>query len=452
MAAPLMKSVSGIRGIVGETFTPELLISAGSAFAKYAGYGTVVVGRDSRPTGEAVSMNLISVLLLAGCDVVDVGIVPTPTVQIMVEELKAAGGIVLSASHNPVEWNALKLINSRGTFLTPSEINKLFKLMETPVSFQKWDKIGKLQTINNAGEIHLKRIMKVIDVKKIRGNKLHVVLDSVNGAGSIITPDFLKQLNCKVTEINCTPDGLFPRGAEPLPENLKQLSEAVLKHKADIGFAQDPDADRLAIVDENGKPLGEEYTVALVADHILAVKKGSVVVNLSTSKAVEDIALKHKVPFYRAKVGEINVVEEMKKRNALIGGEGNGGVISPEVHLGRDSLAGIAYILEMMSDKKKKISEIMNEMPEYFMKKGKVTLGAKSDVVKILVKIKSEFKREKISNIDGLRIDFVKNLKFKNGWVHLRSSNTEPIFRIIAESDSADKTDMIYKYFAGLIK
>ena len=447
-----MKSVSGIRGIVGESFTPELLASAGSAFAKFTNYGTVVVGRDSRPTGEAVSMNLASVLLLAGCNVVDIGIVPTPTVQVMVEELNAAGGIVLSASHNPVEWNALKLINSHGTFLTPAEIKKLFKYMDAPVSFRRWDKMGKLTKNNNAGEIHLKRIFKIIDSKKIRESKLHVVLDSVNGAGSIITPDFLRQLNCKVTEINCTPDGLFPRGAEPLPENLKQLSEAVIKNKADIGFAQDPDADRLAIVDENGKPLGEEYTIALVADHILARKKGSVVVNLSTTRAVEDVALKYKVPFFRAKVGEINVVEEMKKREALIGGEGNGGVISPEVHLGRDSLAGIAYILEMMSSKKKKISEIMKDMPEYYMKKGKVTLGAKSDVNGILDKIKNQFKGEKISSIDGLRIDFIKNEKFKNGWVHLRSSNTEPIFRIITEADSVEKNEMIYKYFAGLIK
>ncbi len=412
MKSPLMKSVSGIRGIVGESFTPELMVSAGSAFAKYANYGTVVVGRDSRPTGEAVSMNLISVLLLAGCNVIDIGIVPTPTVQVMVEELKAAGGIVLSASHNPVEWNALKLINSHGTFLTPAEIKKLFKYMDEPSTFKRWDKMGRLTAINNAGEIHLKRIFKIIDAEKIRERKLHVVIDSVNGAGSLITPDFL----CKVTELNCKPDGLFPRGAEPLPENLKQLSDAVIKHKADIGFAQDPDADRLAVVDENGKPLGEEYTIALVADHLLAKKKGSVVVNLSTTRAIEDVASKYDVPFYRAKVGEINVVEEMKKRNALIGGEGNGGVISPEVHLGRDSLAGIAYILEMMAVKKKRISEIMKDMPEYYMKKGKVTLGAKSDVQAILEKIRIQFKGEKISSIDGLRIDFIKNEKFKNGW------------------------------------
>ncbi len=452
MSAPLMKSVSGIRGIVGESFTPELLISAGAAFAKYAKYGTVVVGRDSRPTGEAVAMNIISVLLLSGCDVVDVGVVPTPTVQLMVEELKAAGGIVISASHNPVEWNALKLINSSGTFLNPADIAKLFAQMEKAPLFKRWDKVGRLTVNNAANALHIKRVLDVVNVELIRKKKFHVVLDSVNGAGSVVTPELLKALGCKVTMINCKPDGIFPRGAEPLPENLAQLSEAVMKNGADIGFAQDPDADRLAIVDEKGKPLGEEYTVTMVTDHLLLKEKGRVVVNLSTTKAVEDVATKHDVQFARAKVGEINVVEEMKKKGARIGGEGNGGVISPEIHLGRDSLAGIVYILEMMASRNKKISDIMKDMPAYFMKKGKVTLKQGTDINKILASVTGNFNSDKISRIDGIRIDFRKNEEFKNGWVHLRSSNTEPVFRIIAESDSAEKTERIYKHFAGMIK
>lgn len=452
MSAPLMKSVSGIRGIVGESFTPELLIAAGAAFAKYAKYGTVVVGRDSRPTGEAISMNIISILLLSGCDVVDIGVVPTPTVQIMVEELKAAGGIVISASHNPVEWNALKLINSSGTFLSPADIAKLFTLMEKKPLYKKWDKVGNLTVHNNANAIHMKRVLDVVDVELIKKKKFHVVLDSVNGAGSVITPELLNSLNCKVTMINCTPDGIFPRGAEPLPENLTQLSEAVIKNRADIGFAQDPDADRLAIVDEKGKPLGEEYTVTMVTDHLLLKEKGRVVVNLSTTKAVEDVATKHGVQFARAIVGEINVVEEMKKKGARIGGEGNGGVISPEIHLGRDSLAGIVYILEMMAKRDKKISDIMKDMPAYYMKKGKVTLKQGTDIDKIFSSITGKFSSEKMSQIDGLRIDFKKNNEFMNGWVHLRSSNTEPVFRIISESDSAEKTEKIYKHFAGMIK
>ncbi|HPJ35594.1 MAG TPA: phosphoglucosamine mutase [Spirochaetota bacterium] len=451
MAAPLMKSVSGIRGIVGESFTPELLVSAGAAFASYARYGTVVVGRDSRPTGEAVAMNMISVLLLSGCDVVDIGVVPTPTVQVMVEELNAAGGIVISASHNPVEWNALKLINSSGTFLNPADIKKLFALMEKEPVFKKWNKVGKLTVNNEANALHIKRVLDVVNVKNIKKKKFHVVLDAVNGAGSIITPELLKSLNCRVTMINCTPDGIFPRGAEPLPENLNKLSETVIKSGADIGFAQDPDADRLAIVDEKGRPIGEEYTVTLVADHLLQKEKGRVVVNLSTTKAVEDIAARHGVPFSRAKVGEINVVEEMRKKGAKIGGEGNGGVISPEVHLGRDSLAGIVYVLEMMSLRNRKVSEIMDEMPAYFMKKGKVSLKNTEPIGNIISRISDSFKNEKLSQTDGLRIDFKKSEEFKNGWVHLRSSNTEPVFRIIAESDNPQKTEKIYKYFAGII-
>jgi phosphomannomutase len=447
-----MKSVSGIRGIVGEGFTPELICRAAPAFAKYAGGGTIVVGRDSRPTGEAISMNIVSSLMLAGCNVVDIGIVPTPTVQVMVEELGAAAGIVVSASHNPVEWNALKLINREGTFLFPGEVKKFFALMEKQVPFKKWDKIGTLSKNSSASEIHIKKILKSINAQRVRKRKFHVVLDSVNGAGSIITPMLLENLGCKVTAINCTPDGLFPRGAEPLPENLGMVSEAVIKHKADIGFAQDPDADRLAIVDNRGRPIGEEYTITLVADHLLSKEKGRVVVNLSTTRAVEDIACKYNVPFTRTRVGEINVVENMKKHGARIGGEGNGGVISPEIHLGRDSLAGIAYILEMMAERGISIAEIMESMPHYFMKKGKVKLKESEAIPGIMDQIKSSWNNEKKTLIDGLRIDFVKSPEFKNGWVHLRASNTEPVFRIIAESDSPEKTENIYRLFAKMIK
>lgn len=452
MSGTLMKSVSGIRGIVGDSFTPELICKAAPAFARYAGEGTIVVGRDSRPSGEALSMNIISALMLAGCNVVDIGIVPTPTVQVMVEELKAAAGIVVSASHNPVEWNALKLINKEGTFLFPEEIKKFFALMEKQVPFKKWDKIGTLSINNDASKIHINKVLKNINLQKIKKNKFHVVLDSVNGAGSIITPLFLENLGCKVTTINCTPNGLFPRGAEPLPENLEMLSNAVIKHKADIGFAQDPDADRLAIVDGNGKPLGEEYTITLVADHLLSKEKGRVVVNLSTTRAVEDIASRHGVAFTRTKVGEINVVENMMKKGARIGGEGNGGVISPEIHLGRDSLAGIAYILEMMTDRKMPIAEIMQTMPQYYMKKGKLKLKSNANITEIIENIKNTWIHEKTSSIDGLRIDFTKFAEFKNGWVHLRASNTEPVFRVIAESDSVEKTEAIYRFFAKSIK
>jgi phosphomannomutase len=260
----------------------------------------------------------------------------------------------------------------------------------------------------------------------------------------------LGRLNCSVDKVYCEINGVFPRIAEPLPENLKALSEAVIKNKSDIGFAQDPDADRLAVVDEKGRPIGEEYTVALVTEHLLSKKKGTVVVNLSTTRAVEDIALKYGCKFARSKVGEINVVEEMRKLGARIGGEGNGGVISPEIHLGRDSLAGIVYILEMMAEKGKPLSEIVADLPQYVMKKGKVKYNPKKFGPAHIKKIKDRFKKEKISSIDGLRIDFEKDPDFAGGWVHLRASNTEPVFRIITEGRTAVQAENIYNYFSKL--
>ncbi|HOK01077.1 MAG TPA: phosphoglucosamine mutase [Spirochaetota bacterium] len=451
MSAPLMKSVSGIRGIVGETFTPDLIITVSSAFAEFVKYGTVVVGRDSRPTGEALSMNIISTLALCGCNVIDIGLVPTPTVQIMVEELKADGGIVISASHNPIEWNAFKLINKEGRFLNSSQIKKVFSLMGKKPKFRNWDKVGRISFNRDSFRVHIEKVLSVVDVELIRSKNFRVVIDSVNGAGSEITIELLKRLNCEIIPINCSPNGIFPRGAEPLPENLSALSAKVKEVKAHIGFAQDPDADRLALIDEKGLPCGEEYTIALVSDHLLSKKKGRVVVNLSTTKAVEDIALRHGVLFKRTKVGEINVVEEMVKNGARIGGEGNGGIISPEIHYGRDSLAGIAYILEMMAEREEFISQILSKLPQYYMKKGKVTLKAGIDTNKIFDKIRSNFPGDKISTIDGLRIDFVKNQDFKGGWVHLRASNTEPIFRIISEAETVQKSESIYKYFSKII-
>jgi phosphomannomutase len=446
----LMKSVSGIRGIVGDTLTPELILSVGAAFAKFANRGLVVIGRDSRPTGEAVSLGMQSVLSLAGCDVVDLGVVPTPTVQIMVEELCAAGGIVISASHNPIDWNAFKLIDKTGSFLNAVQIPKFFKLMEGPFRYPGFGGVGNIIKNTSASDIHIDKVFSVIDTKKISSKKFKVSLDSVNGAGSVITPDMLGRLKCSVDPVFCEINGIFPRIAEPLPENLSALSKAVIKNKSDIGFAQDPDADRLAVVDEKGRPIGEEYTVALVTEHLLAKKKGTVVVNLSTTRAVQDIAIKYGCRFVRSKVGEINVVDEMRKLGARIGGEGNGGVISPEIHLGRDSLAGIGYILEMMAEKGKPISEIVAGLPRYVMKKGKVNYDPGRFSPDQVKKIKDSFKKEKVSSIDGLRIDFEKHHDFQGGWVHLRPSNTEPVFRIITEGKDAAQADAIYNYFSKL--
>jgi phosphomannomutase len=424
-----------------------LILNVSVAFSKYLNKGSVVIGRDSRPTGDAIIRGVEFGLSMSGSDVINLGIVPTPTVQIMVEKLNAAGGIVVSASHNPIEWNAFKLINSNGTFLNSKEIKKFFKFMDSEFKYEKWNNIGEIIEDKTAEDYHIKMVLSVVNKKKIRNKKYKVVLDSVNGAGSFITQKLLEELGCEVVPLYCDGSGIFPRVAEPLPENLGALSKAVIKHKADIGFAQDPDADRLAIVNEKGKPIGEEYTIVLVSEYLLKKKKGRVVVNLSTTKAVEDVAKRYDVPFKRSKVGEINVVDEMRKSPSRIGGEGNGGVISPELHLGRDSLAGIVYILQLMQERGKSVSELIADLPFYVMKKGKVKIKVKDADIKAIEKIKEEFKKEKLSKIDGLRIDFVKESKFKGGSVHLRSSNTEPMFRIISEGIDEKQADDIYRYF-----
>ncbi len=452
MAAPLMKSVSGIRGIVGSSFTPDLIVKTGEAFAAWLKRGKVVVGRDSRPTGETVARCLESVLAMAGCDVVDVGIVPTPTVQLMVEELSAAGGIVISASHNPIEWNAFKLIGPSGSFLNQKEIQSFFKLMELPGKYAPWDRMGALSKHEGAGDVHIGRVLAVVDAGAIRRRSFTVALDSVNGAGSVITPALLERLGCRVAPVHCTMDGAFPRGAEPVPENLSDLANVVMRNSCHVGFAQDPDADRLAIVDENGRPIGEENTIALVTRHLLGKEVGRVVVNLSTTKAVEEIARKYGAPFTRTKVGEINVADEMRRRGARIGGEGNGGVISPEVHLGRDSLAGIVYVLEMMAETGKSVSELVAELPQFHMIKGKSKIGKlpRGDAFKAM--LKEKFKGERISDIDGIRIDFTRHPEFGGGWVHLRASNTEPIFRIIAEGGDEKQAKKIYTHFVSMMR
>ncbi len=451
MASRLMKSVSGIRGVVGDTLTPELVVQVGGAFARFCRRGTVVLGRDSRPTGEAVSGMLRSVLMLSGCDVIDLGIVPTPTVQIMVEKLKSDGGVIVSASHNPVEWNAFKLVSKKGTFLNAADMKRFFMMMEEETSYPPWNRTGVLVSNSDAAAIHCEKVRAVINPRRIRKKRYRVVLDSVNGAGSVITIDLLKSLGCEVIPLYCTMNGRFPRGAEPLPGNLKALSARVKSSRADIGFAQDPDADRLAIVDEKGIPIGEEYTVTLVTEHILSKKRGEVVVNLSTTRAVEDVAAAHGCTLARSKVGEIHVVEEMRRRGALIGGEGNGGVISPEVHLGRDSLAGIGYVLDMMAERNKSVSELVSFLPRYCMKKGKITLGS-AGAGDLLKKVAETFSKERRSDIDGLRIDFDHQNDFAGGWVHLRPSNTEPVFRIIAEGKTRTQAEKIYSFFDKLFR
>src|SRR5271157_3639991 len=291
MAPTLMKSISGIRGIVGESFTPGLIAAVGSAFAEFCGRGTVVIGRDTRPSGPAIEKGLESALLMSGSSIINIGVVPTPTVQVMVEHLKADGGIVISASHNPIEWNAFKLIGKTGTFLTGAEIGRLFRLMEGEFEYPRWEGIGSLRYETGADDIHIRKILAAIDADSIRRRHLKVAVDSVNGAGSSITIKFLRELGCETVPVHCDPTGIFPRGAEPIADNLADLSGAVSAQEADVGFAQDPDADRLAIVDEKGRPIGEENTIALVVEHQLSKSTGRVVINLSTTKAVDDIGM-----------------------------------------------------------------------------------------------------------------------------------------------------------------
>ncbi len=450
MATQLMKSVSGIRGVVGDTMTPDLIIRVSHAFAVFMKKGKIVIGRDGRCTGHAISSMVESALVMHGCEVIDVGIAPTPTIQLMVEELNADGGIIISASHNPIEWNAFKLINSDGTFLNSSQIERFFSLLDKndPHS-EKWDMMGQAYSADNAYDVHITKVLEIIQSAKIKKKHYKIALDSVNASGSYITTQLLQHLGCKVVPVFCEITGTFPRIAEPLPQNLSDLSTSVIKHAADIGFAQDPDADRLAIVDDNGRPIGEEYTIALVTKHLLSKKTGRVVINMSTTKAVEDIAAEFDCECVRTRVGEINVVEEMKK-GARIGGEGNGGVISPEIHLGRDSLAGIGYVLEMMSEQNKTISELVADLPRYYMKKGKVNFKP-SKLKTIYSKVKRAFSKEKINELDGLRIDFTSPGEFNGGWVHLRPSNTEPVFRIITESQSFELSEDIYRYFEKLM-
>jgi len=368
----------------------------------------------------------------------------------MVEKLKAKAGIVISASHNPIEWNAFKLINEKGEFFSPKQIREFFELLDKDMKYPVHSKIGKLYYDDTAFASHLDMVLSKVDTARIKKRKFKVALDSVNGAGSYITQELLKRLGCTVVPVFCSIDGNFPRVAEPLAENLKVLCASVKKNKADIGFAQDPDADRLAIVDETGRAIGEEMTLVITADYILSRKKGNVVVNMSTSRGVQDIASRHGSKFFRSKVGEINVVEEMKKQKAVFGGEGNGGVISPEAHYGRDSLVGIAYVLDYLARKEEKLSSVLTSLPSYVMKKSKVKFDP-SKVSDLVSAVKKEFAAEIISTLDGIRVDFKYHTEFRGGWVHLRGSNTEPVFRIISEGTDKYQAEKIQKYFEKLI-
>lgn len=443
----LIKSISGIRGIVGDGLDPKNLVKFSAAFAEFCGFGKIIVGRDSRITGNYFSKIVSGTLEACGCEVIDIGIIPTPTVEIYIEELNANGGIMISASHNPIEWNALKLLNSQGTFLTPDEAKKFFELESNfNFKFRKWNEIGNYRFVENAHQLHIQKILNLylINVDLIKSKKFNVLVDCVNGAGIDVVPELLETLGCIVTKINCDRTGIFPRNPEPVPENLKETIELARKGNFDLTVIVDPDVDRLVLLQEDGEPFIEENTIVLVVDQILSKKKGNVCVNLSTTRAVEDVAKKHGCNVFRSPVGEINVIEKMKEVNAVIGGEGSGGVIYPDLHYGRDALVGIAIALQYLAENGKKLSEYKKQLPNYFILKDKFEITNISPD-EVILKFKQNFYNDRINELDGLRIDF------DDHWIHLRKSNTEPIIRLIVEAISEERSKELMNEYKNLL-
>lgn len=442
----LMVSVSGIRGIVGETLTPEIITQYTYAYSELISEGKIVIGRDSRITGEMVNNIVSAVLVAKGFEVIDIGIVPTPTVQFTVKELKAQGGIAISASHNPNEWNALKLLNGTGEFLSPEENKVLINFLNNQKKYNQWDKIGKRINYFEAIDKHIEAIisLELIDIEKIKQHKFKVLLDCVNGAGVYSVPKLLEQLGCEVVKFNCDKTGIFPRLPEPLPENLSDTFKIVKNSNVDFGIVVDPDVDRLVLITEKGEPFGEENTITQCVKYVLSKVKGNVVINLSTTRAVEDVAKEFNCNIFRSPVGEANVVKKMKEVNAIIGGEGSGGVIFPALHYGRDALVGIALTLQNLCENKITISELKSSLPQYFISKKKIELTKSPD--EVINQLIEKYSENQINTDDGLRIDF------EDYWVHLRKSNTEPIIRILAEAKTKDMAEKISEKFYQEIK
>jgi phosphomannomutase len=451
----LMVSISGIRGIVGSSLTPEVIVKYASAFAEYSKRGTIVLGRDGRITGKSITHLVSSTLLQMGSNVATLGVCPTPSVAMAVERTKAAGGISITASHNPMMWNGLKFFGPSGLFLDAEENRVLWSIADRPGrEYAPWNNQGKHIALESFLDDHIAAVLSIPSIRpeSIKKQQFKVVLDCVNAAGGNIVPKLLKQLGCYVVEMNCDVSGVFSHTPEPIPENLTDLCKRVRKEKADIGIAVDPDVDRLVLIDERGEPFGEEYTIANVVKFVLDKESGrktkskSVVVNLSTTRAVQDIAASHGFTTIRTPVGEINVAKKMKETGAIVGGEGSGGVILSSVHFGRDALVGIALTLQHLADFGGTVSELKKTMPQYFITKGKVDIG-KLNPDKVLAYIKDHRAVDGTVNTDdGLKIDF------RDSWIHLRKSNTEPIVRIIAEAREKKAADTLVNKFAKQIR
>jgi phosphomannomutase len=438
----LIKSISGIRGTIGgkagDGLSPLDTVKFVGAYAQWIIKRSnvqnvkVVVGRDARISGEMVNQIVTGTLMGMGIDVVNVGLATTPTVEIAIPCENAQGGIILTASHNPKQWNALKLLNEKGEFLSAADGAEVLEIAENEsFIFAEVDNLGSIVEKNEYLDIHIKQILDLplVDVNVIKAANFKVVIDAVNSVGGIAIPKLLNAIGVSdVVELYCDPNGIFPHNPEPLPEHLTEISKKVKEESAHIGFVVDPDVDRLAIINEDGSMFGEEYTLVAVSDYILQHQKGNTVSNLSSTRALRDVTNNHGGDYFAAAVGEVNVVKSMKENNAVIGGEGNGGIIYPELHYGRDALVGIALFLTHLAKTGKKCSDLRAQFPEYVIAKKKMQLTPEINVDKILESIKIKFKNEEINDIDGVKIDF------DNGWVHLRKSNTEPIIRIYAES------------------
>jgi phosphomannomutase len=451
----LIKSISGIRGTIGgcpsENLTPIDVVKFTTAYARFIKSKnsnkrtTIVVGRDARISGAMVESLVEGTLLGTGCDVINVGLCTTPGTEMAVITHKADGGIIITASHNPRQWNALKLLNERGEFLDDAEGKEVLRMAEDmEYCYPTVDAIGKVVLREDFNKRHIEQVLalKLVDVDAVRKRKFKVVVDAVNSIGGVVIPMLLKELGCEVVELNCDPTGEFAHNPEPLPENLTEISEVIRREGADMGIVVDPDVDRLAFVMENGEMFVEEYTLVAVADYVLRHTKGNTVSNLSSSRALSDVTSRYEGCTYAAAaVGEVNVVKKMKETGAVIGGEGNGGVIYPELHYGRDALVGIGLFLTYFAGLDMTMSELRKTYPAYFASKNKIELTPEIDVDNILATIKHRYSNERVNDIDGVKIDF------DNSWVHLRKSNTEPIIRIYTEAHTAEEAETLAKRF-----
>ena len=454
----LIKSISGIRGtiggVVGDSLSPLDIVRFTASYAAFIrkqgnSSNTIIIGRDARISGEMVSNIVSGTLMGCGFDVLDVGLSTTPTIEVAVQLEQSAGGIIITASHNPKEWNALKLLNAKGEFLSQKDGDEILLLAENDdFIFTEVTDLGKYSYDDSFNNKHIDAVLKLdlVNVNLVKTSGFKVVVDAVNSTGGFMIPRLLERMGVACIKLFCEPNGNFPHNPEPLPENLSEIVKLVVHEKADFGIVVDPDVDRLALICEDGSIFGEEYTLVAVADYVLSKTPGNTVSNLSSTRALRDITIKHKGNYQASSVGEVNVVEKMKATNAIIGGEGNGGIIYPELHYGRDALVGVALFLTQLAESKISAKKLRDSYPNYFISKNKIELTAEIDVDAILTTLEQRYKNEQISTIDGLKIDF------EDGWVHLRKSNTEPIIRIYAESAGEEKANVLANKMISEIK